>query len=239
MHLLSLQSDCHPCDPDARWLSTFLVSQVHRSLPPIVSGRRLGGDVDVNFPDDRSLLFLSLAAPTVPLPGWAKLLHLNPTNYQQVPSAAQREREWNYESENASAALFSPAMLFYSPLLLVLLRGVACRCQASCGKTVKREISKEELEKSCLILRIHVSSQFSELRPSSHPPPCKCCSSQWVAQAGLVYNPLIITKCIEDFDERGKSRHWIPIMWCMLGAGTRKHHQYVQCILSLHPFSCR
>lgn len=150
-----------------------------------------------------------------------------------------REREWNYESENASAALFSPAMLFYSPLLLVLLRGVACRCQASCGKTVKREISKEELEKSCLILRIHVSSQFSELRPSSHPPPCKCCSSQWVAQAGLVYNPLIITKCIEDFDERGKSRHWIPIMWCMLGAGTLKHHQYVQCILSLHPFSCR
>lgn len=93
MHLLSLQSDCHPCDPDARWLSTFLVSQVHRSLPPIVSGRRLGGDVDVNFPDDRSLLFLSLAAPTVPLPGWAKLLHLNPTNYQQVPSAAQRESE--------------------------------------------------------------------------------------------------------------------------------------------------
>lgn len=92
MHLLSLQGDCHPWDPDARWLSTFPVSQVHRSLPPVVSGCRLGGDVDVNFPDDRSLQFLSLAPPTVPLPGWAKLLHLNPTNYQQVPSAAQRER---------------------------------------------------------------------------------------------------------------------------------------------------
>lgn len=53
-------------------------------------------------------------------------------------------------------------MLFYSPLLLVLLRVVACRCQASCGKTVKRETSKKELEKSCLILRINVSSQFSD-----------------------------------------------------------------------------
>lgn len=201
MHLLSLQSDCHPCDPDARWLSTFLVSQIHCSLPPIVSGRCLGGDVDVNFPDDRSLLFLSLAAPTVPLPGWAKLLHLNPTNYQQVPSAAQRESEITNQKMQVQ---------HYSLLLCCFIPHCCwCSCVVwhAVVKLLKREISKEELEKSCLILRINVSSQFSELRPSSHPPPCKCCSSQWVAQAGLVYNPLIITKCIEDFDERGKSRH--------------------------------
>lgn len=126
--------------------------------------------------------------------------------------------ERKYKSQSASAALFSRAALFRS-----LLQILCCCMQERFNKTdpwpqplsrvlwQEQEGRKYRQERRAAILR--ESMQPVSFRATAIKPPVLVSAAPLSGkhkQAWCVdykYNPLIITECMEDFDERGKSRH--------------------------------